>query len=191
MPFRPGPNSGVSGVRTPTRQNSVDARNEIHVEVNHYIGIDVGTGSARACIINENGDIVGLSSENIGLWQPQTGYYVSGRDRTTRKTSTDPSSSFRNNRRPTFGAASARLSTVPSPKTTSTHTRSAASASTQPALWPSSHTTPTSPSRSQDRPLTSPPTTAMWSCGSTTDLWRRRRRSTTPSTTSSVTWEAQ
>jgi hypothetical protein len=73
MPFRPGPNSGI---RTPTRQNSVDARNEVHVQMNHYIGIDVGTGSARACIINEAGDIVGLSSENIGLWQPETGYYV-------------------------------------------------------------------------------------------------------------------
>ncbi|OAP60665.1 hypothetical protein AYL99_05667 [Fonsecaea erecta] len=72
IPFRPGPNTGV---RTPTRQNSVDARNEVHVQMNHYIGIDVGTGSARACIINEAGDIVGLSSENIGLWQPQTGYY--------------------------------------------------------------------------------------------------------------------
>ncbi|KIW48357.1 uncharacterized protein PV06_00951 [Exophiala oligosperma] len=72
MPFRPGPNSGI---RTPIRQNSVDDRNEVHIQQNHYIGIDVGTGSARACIINENGDIVGLSSENIGLWQPQTGYY--------------------------------------------------------------------------------------------------------------------
>ncbi|KAF2205009.1 Pentulose kinase [Delitschia confertaspora ATCC 74209] len=41
----------------------------------HYIGIDVGTGSARACIMNDQGDIVGLASENIGLWQPQTGYY--------------------------------------------------------------------------------------------------------------------
>ena len=40
------------------------------------IGIDVGTGSARACIMNDQGDIVGLASENIGLWQPQTGYYV-------------------------------------------------------------------------------------------------------------------
>lgn len=65
-----------SGVRTPVRQNSVDVRNEVHIQQNHYIGIDVGTGSARACIINEVGDIVGLSSENIGLWQPQTGYYV-------------------------------------------------------------------------------------------------------------------
>lgn len=44
--------------------------------MDHYIGIDVGTGSARACIINSKGDIVGLASENIGLWQPEQGYYV-------------------------------------------------------------------------------------------------------------------
>lgn len=43
--------------------------------MDHYIGIDVGTGSARACIINDKGDIVGLASKNIGLWQPETGYY--------------------------------------------------------------------------------------------------------------------
>jgi ribulose kinase len=55
---------------------SVDPHNEVKVIQNHYIGIDVGTGSARACIMNEKGDIVGLASENIGLWQPETGYYV-------------------------------------------------------------------------------------------------------------------
>ncbi|EON67794.1 hypothetical protein W97_07049 [Coniosporium apollinis CBS 100218] len=54
---------------------STDHRNEIHPHVDHYIGIDVGTGSARACIMNDQGDIIGLASENIGLWQPQTGYY--------------------------------------------------------------------------------------------------------------------
>ncbi len=43
---------------------------------NHYIGVDVGTGSARACIMNDQGVIVGLAAQNIGLWQPQTGYYV-------------------------------------------------------------------------------------------------------------------
>ena len=44
--------------------------------MDNYIGIDVGTGSARACIVNAKGDIVGLASENIGLWQPEQGYYV-------------------------------------------------------------------------------------------------------------------
>ena len=42
----------------------------------YYIGVDVGTGSVRACVIDHNGDIVGLASENIGLWQPAKGYYV-------------------------------------------------------------------------------------------------------------------
>jgi len=62
--------------RKQSRQLSTDPRNELHPQVEHYIGIDVGTGSARACIMNDQGDIVGLASENIGLWQPQTGYYV-------------------------------------------------------------------------------------------------------------------
>lgn len=62
--------------RKQSRQLSTDPRNELHPQVDHYIGIDVGTGSARACIMNDQGDIVGLASENIGLWQPQTGYYV-------------------------------------------------------------------------------------------------------------------
>ncbi|KAI0536883.1 Nup93/Nic96-domain-containing protein [Xylaria digitata] len=51
-------------------------RNIIHLENNdHYIGIDVGTGSARACLIDSSGDIKALASEAIKLWQPQTGYY--------------------------------------------------------------------------------------------------------------------
>ncbi|RDA95956.1 hypothetical protein CP533_5892 [Ophiocordyceps camponoti-saundersi (nom. inval.)] len=41
----------------------------------HYIGVDVGTGSARACIIDESGDIKALASRDIKLWQPETGYY--------------------------------------------------------------------------------------------------------------------
>ncbi|KAI0154373.1 Nup93/Nic96-domain-containing protein [Xylariaceae sp. FL1272] len=51
-------------------------RNVIQIENNdHYIGIDVGTGSARACLIDSAGDIKALASEPIKLWQPQTGYY--------------------------------------------------------------------------------------------------------------------
>lgn len=42
----------------------------------YYIGIDVGTGSARACLIDHHGEIVDVASENIGLWQPQQEYYV-------------------------------------------------------------------------------------------------------------------
>lgn len=75
------PNMGSMPYRTPSRQPSrqmsVDPREELVPEKDHYIGIDVGTGSARACIMNDKGDIVGLASENIGLWQPETGYYVS------------------------------------------------------------------------------------------------------------------
>lgn len=69
MPYRRPSRQG-------SRQASIDTRDEIQVRVDHYIGIDVGTGSARACIIDSKGDIVGLASENIGLWQPQQGYYV-------------------------------------------------------------------------------------------------------------------
>ncbi|KAI1921897.1 hypothetical protein LOZ66_006588 [Ophidiomyces ophidiicola] len=61
--------------RQASRQASMDPRNEITVQKDHFIGVDVGTGSARACIIDDKGDIVGLASENIGLWQPQQGYY--------------------------------------------------------------------------------------------------------------------
>jgi len=62
--------------RQGSRQASLDPRNELAVHLDHFIGIDVGTGSARACIIDAKGDIVGLASENIGLWQPEHGYYV-------------------------------------------------------------------------------------------------------------------
>ncbi|KZF22711.1 Pentulose kinase [Xylona heveae TC161] len=72
MPFR-------QPYRKPSRQQSrkmsTDPHNEINPHQEHFIGIDVGTGSARACIIDSKGDIVGLASENIGLWQPEQDFY--------------------------------------------------------------------------------------------------------------------
>lgn len=41
----------------------------------HYIGIDVGTGSARACVIDHQGNIVGLASQSIKTWQPHPEFY--------------------------------------------------------------------------------------------------------------------
>lgn len=41
----------------------------------YYIGIDIGTGSARACVIDHNGNIVGLASQDIKTWQPHPEFY--------------------------------------------------------------------------------------------------------------------
>jgi len=68
LPFR-------QNFRKPSRQGSIDPYNDLNSQMDHYIGIDVGTGSARACIIDSTGDIKALATENIGLWQPETGYY--------------------------------------------------------------------------------------------------------------------
>lgn len=99
--------------RQQSRQMSTDPHNELKVHMDHYIGIDVGTGSARACIIDHKGDIVGLASENIGLWQPEHGYYVSFALLLVRSRNSTKLTQGRNNPPTTSGAAFAPLFSVP------------------------------------------------------------------------------
>jgi len=42
----------------------------------YYVGIDVGTGSARACVMSDSGDIVSMASHDIRLWSPHPHYHV-------------------------------------------------------------------------------------------------------------------
>ena len=42
----------------------------------HYIGLDVGTGSVRACLINEQGDIISVAVADIRTWHEKADFYV-------------------------------------------------------------------------------------------------------------------
>ena len=42
----------------------------------HYIGLDVGTGSARACLIDDKGDILSVAVKEIKTWHERADYYV-------------------------------------------------------------------------------------------------------------------
>ena len=37
----------------------------------HYLGVDVGTGSARVCVIDEHGDVKSLVSKETKTWKVQ------------------------------------------------------------------------------------------------------------------------
>jgi ribulose kinase len=43
----------------------------------YYMGVDVGTGSARVCIIDEAGIIIAVESRDIKTWNDKADYYVS------------------------------------------------------------------------------------------------------------------
>lgn len=44
--------------------------------MSHYIGLDVGTGSVRACLIDEKGDILVVATKDIKTWHEKADYYV-------------------------------------------------------------------------------------------------------------------
>lgn len=44
---------------------------------NYFLGVDVGTGSARVCIIDHTGEIKAVESKDIKTWNLKANYYVS------------------------------------------------------------------------------------------------------------------
>lgn len=48
----------------------------------HYIGVDVGSNSARACVIDHEGNLLAIATQDTQTWQSRPGCYV------RRKTST-------------------------------------------------------------------------------------------------------
>jgi len=45
----------------------------------HYIGLDIGTGSARACLVDEKGDLLRVAVKDIRTWHEKADYYVNHR----------------------------------------------------------------------------------------------------------------
>jgi hypothetical protein len=41
----------------------------------YFIGIDVGTGSVRAALVNPDGEILRIATHPIKTWNPKPGYY--------------------------------------------------------------------------------------------------------------------
>lgn len=46
----------------------------------YFIGIDVGTGSVRAALIDNDGKMLKTSSRNITTWNPNPGFYEQSSD---------------------------------------------------------------------------------------------------------------
>lgn len=47
---------------------------------NYFLGVDVGTGSARVCAVDDSGEIRGLAVKDIQTWNPKADYYVGTSD---------------------------------------------------------------------------------------------------------------
>lgn len=46
----------------------------------YFVGVDVGTGSARAALVTANGKIVKSAEERIHTWNPQPDFYEQSSD---------------------------------------------------------------------------------------------------------------
>lgn len=42
---------------------------------NYFLGVDVGTGSVRAAVVNKKGSIIASASHPIQTWNPEHDYY--------------------------------------------------------------------------------------------------------------------
>lgn len=42
----------------------------------YYMGVDVGSGSARVCVIDQTGEIKATESKEIQTWHDRADYYV-------------------------------------------------------------------------------------------------------------------
>lgn len=45
-----------------------------------FIGVDVGTGSARAAIVSVHGKVINMCIRPIKTWRPQTNHYEQSSD---------------------------------------------------------------------------------------------------------------
>lgn len=48
--------------------------------VNYYVGIDVGTASVRAALVDQFGTVVAHADQPIQIWEPQPDYYEQSSD---------------------------------------------------------------------------------------------------------------
>lgn len=46
----------------------------------YFVGVDVGTGSARAALVTQDGRIVKTAVESIQTWNPQQDFYEQSSD---------------------------------------------------------------------------------------------------------------
>lgn len=49
-------------------------------DISYFVGVDVGTGSARAALVTNEGRVIKTSVKSIQTWSPKTEYYEQSSD---------------------------------------------------------------------------------------------------------------